>query len=1029
MHSERGATGDWGALVDFDILILGSVELRSDGHRDPLGSAKERLVLAALAIDAGQPVTLDALIHRLWDDNPPAKPRVSLHAYAARIRRRLRGPDGQDHLVQHTHTYTLDVEPERVDYHRYQHLAGQARALTDSGDDERALALLKEADATWRGEALAGLTGWWVENTRAALGEQHLAATLNRIDIEMRRGHFAELVAELTILVERHPTDETLVGHLMVASYGCGRQADALRAYEAARRRLRTELGTDPGEGLARLHRLILRRTPVDGLFTGKRPVAARPVPNNLPSHAELVGREAEMGLLHLPSSEGGVIALQAISGMGGVGKSLLALHAAHRLGKRFPDAQLMLDLRAHSPGAAPLAPEAALTALLRILGVPASGIPQELEELSSLWRTMLSTRRALIILDDAAGPEQLRPLLPGSSPSLIIITSRRRLAGLPGIRSIVLDVLPVDDATELFVRLVGAERAGDPHDVATIVRLCGQLPLALELAAGRLASRPSWTTAHLIQRLSRGEGRLGEFRDSYEEIARTFEMSYVALTVEQQSAFRSLSLHLGQEFGLHAATALTGLPPHASERVLEALLDSHLLQEPAPDRFRFHDLLGEYALTLARAEDTSDQRDRCVARLVDFYLHAADRADRLIYPRRHRLGIRHAADPFPIPPWSGAQEAKSWLAAERTALFTAEHHARTHGRPRTAARLAHALAGFLDSEGYWAEAERMHRHAVEYWRTSGESRPEARALIDLGSTLAHSGRYPEAVERAHQAMALARGAGDTTAEVEAIHLLGVIHWHRGQFEAALDMQHTVLELRRALGDRFQIARSQNNLGITHLFLGQHASSKVCFEDALKGFREVGDSQEESRALNNLSDLHLALGDRDSALRTLQRSLDISMAGGSRSDQAVIQLTLASAFEVPGDLDKALDLYRQALFSFRQLGDRRNECLALNGIGEAFQAAGRSNEAVVHHRGALDLASTIGAAHEQAQAMRCLGVAEAGLGNLRSGLAHLEAAVTLASEVHDPEEKRKSLDALARIRAHNGGTYHNRSLT
>ncbi|WP_369360023.1 BTAD domain-containing putative transcriptional regulator [Streptomyces sp. cg2] len=1002
--------------MDFDILILGSVELRAHEHRDRLGSAKERLVLAALAIDAGQPVSLDALAHHLWDDDPPSKPRVSLHAYAARIRRRLRGPDGLDHLIQHTHTYTLDVEPERVDYHRFQHLAAQARALTDSGDDERALALLKEADATWRGEALAGLRGWWADSTRAALGEQRLAATLNRIDIEMRRGHFAELVAELTTLVEHHPTDETLVGHLMVASYGCGRQADALRAYEAARRRLRNELGTDPGESLTRLHQLILRHAPVDDLFTGRRPTAARPVPNNLPSHAELVGREAEMALLLTPSSQGRVIALQAISGMGGVGKSLLALHAARQLGKDFPDGQLMLDLRAHSPGAEPLTPQAALVALLRILGVPASGIPQGLEELSSLWRTMLSTRRALIILDDVHSPEQVRPLLPGNSPSLIIITSRRRLSGLPGIRSIVLDVLPLDDATALFVRLVGAERANDPHDVATIVRLCGQLPLALELAAGRLASRPSWTTAHLIQRLSRGEGRLAEFHDSYEEIARTFEMSYVALTAAQQSAFRALSLHLSQEFGLHAATALTGLPLHKTERVLEALLDSHLLQEPAPDRFRFHDLLGEYALTLARTEDTPDQRDRSVTRLVDFYLHAVDHADRLIYPRRHRLGIRHSAEPSPLPRWSSVQEAKSWLAAERTALVAAERHARTHGHPRTAARLAHALAGFLDGEGYWTEGERMHQYAVEYWRTTEEPQPEARALIDRGSTLSHSAQYPQAVECAEQAVVLARSTGDTAAEVEAIHLLGVIHWHRGQLEAALRMQHTVLELRKDLGDRFQIARSQNNLGITHLFLGQHESSKENFEAALKGFREVGDSQEESRALNNLSDLHLALGDRDSALRTLQRSLDISMASGSRSDQAVIQLTLASALELPGDLDKALDLYRQALFSFRQLGDRRNECLALHGIGEAFRAAGRNNEAVVHHRGALDLANTIGAAHEQAQAMRCLGLAETGLGNLRTGTAHLEAAVTLATQLHDPEEKRKSLDALASIR-------------
>ncbi|OMI40123.1 AfsR/SARP family transcriptional regulator [Streptomyces sparsogenes] len=1016
--------------MDFEISILGPVELRTEGRPDPLGSAKIALMLAALALDVGKPVALDTLIEQLWDGDPPGKPRASLHSCAAKIRRRLPqadAPGSPSLLVQRAHTYTLAVDPEAVDWHRFNRLVAQARSLADSGDDAQALALLRQAEGLWRGEPLAGLGGLWAENVRATLLEGRLAATLTRIAIEFRRGCFAELVGELSALVARYPTDETLIRHLMVAGYGSGRQADALRTYDLARRRLKEELGADPGEALSRAHRLILNRAPVSELLTDHAPNAtatstgaATAAPNNLPGHAELVGRHEEMGtlqaVLQAPEDGGAVIALQTITGMGGVGKSLLALHAARRLAKRFPAGQLYIDLQAHSAGRHPLTPEAALTTLLRLLGVPATAVPHDLDELTSLWRTMLASRRAVIVLDDAAGPEQVRPLLPGSSSSLIIITSRRRLAGLPGVRPLFLDVLPTDDATALFRRLVGPERSQDANDVANIARLCGHLPLALELAAGRMVSRPSWTTSHLIQRLSRAHGRLNEIRDVYTDIARVFEMSYNTLTAEQQTVFRLLGLHLAPEFGPHSAAALTGLPLEETERIIESLLDAHLLSEPAPDRYRFHDLLGEYALTLTVAEDTEEDRDRAVQRLIDFHLNAAAQADRMIYPRRARLDLHLAPSPCPLPTWPDAQDAKRWLTAERTALVAAERHARTHHHPAQAAQFAHVLAGFLDAEGYWAEAQRMHDHAATHWRTTNNPRAEARALIDLSATLAHSARYPQAVDCARRALTLAQNLHDPTAEAEAVHLLGVLHWHLGRLDEALTFQREALEIRSRSGDQWQVARSQNNLGITLLHLASHLSAKDSFEAALKGFREVGDHREESHVLNNMSDLFLSTGDRESARQALENSLRISTATGSRSDQAVAQCNLANILNLPEDLEAALDLYRQALFSFRQLGDRRNESIALNSIGSAFHAAGRDHEAAVHHRSALALAKSIGAALEETQALRCLGLTELRLGDLQSASDHLEAALDLARRLRFPEEQRRALDTLTDIR-------------
>ncbi|MEU7239147.1 AfsR/SARP family transcriptional regulator [Streptomyces sparsogenes] len=1021
--------------MDFEISILGPVELRTEGRPDPLGSAKIALMLAALALDVGKPVALDTLIEQLWDGDPPGKPRASLHSCAAKIRRRLPqadAPGSPSPLVQRAHTYTLAVDPEAVDWHRFNRLAAQARSLSDSGDDAQALALLRQAEALWRGEPLAGLGGLWAENVRANLLEGRLAATLTRIAIEFRRGRFAELVGELSALVARYPTDETLIRHLMVAGYGSGRQADALRTYDLARRRLKEELGADPGEALSRAHRLILNRAPVSELFTDHAPTttagatttAPAAAPNNLPGHAELVGRHEEMralqAVLQAPDDGGAVIALQTITGMGGVGKSLLALHAARRLAKHFPAGQLYIDLQAHSAGRHPLTPEAALTTLLRHLGVPATAVPHDLDELTALWRTMLASRRAVIVLDDAAGPEQVRPLLPGSSSSLIIITSRRRLAGLPGVRPLFLDVLPTDDATALFRRLVGPERSEDANDVANIARLCGHLPLAIELAAGRMISRPSWTTSHLIQRLSRAHGRLNEIRDVYTDIARVFEVSYNTLTAEQQSVFRLLGLHLGPDFGPHSAAALTGLPLEETERIIDTLLDAHLLQEPAPDRYRFHDLLGEYALTLAVAEDTEEDREHAVQRLIDFHLNAAAQADRMIYPRRARLDLHLAPSPCPLPTWPDAQDAKRWLTAERTALVAAERHARTR-HPTQAAQFAHVLAGFLDAEGYWAEAQRMHDHAATHWRTTHNPRAEARALIALSAVHSHAGRYDQADETGRRALELARSTGDTEGEEEALNSLGTLQWHLGKLEAALAVHQELLELRRRTNDPWKVARSQMMVGIALLYLGDYPASYEAFQSALSAFRSIGDRRGESYTLNNLAELYLHTDDVDSARRALEKSLEISRAIGSRSDQAKIMATLASTLNSsPEKVDLALDLQRDALFTFRHLGDRRSECATLAGIGEALHTAGRLHEAAAHYTSSLELARSIGAALEKARALRSLGAVERQLGYGSSAADHLNASITLARTLHAVEEEARACDTLAELHAENG---------
>lgn len=997
-----------GVLVDVDILILGPVELRLDGHREMYGSAKDVQMLAALALDAGKPVPLETLVRRLWDDAPPRKPRTSLHSCAARIRARLEA--GQ--LPQEAHAYTLAVDPDVVDYHRYQRLTTQARSLAASGDDTQALALHQQAEALWRGEPLTGFTGLWAEQVRRSLAEQRLAAVLSRTGIELRMGHYAEVTGELSALVERHPTDETVARYFMTAAYGRGRQTDALRCYESLRRLLRED-GTEPGEALARTYRLILDGAPVRDLVGERAPGGAAPAPNNLPAHGELVGRAEELGLLQTPLS--GVIAFQSISGMAGVGKTHLALHTARRLARQYPAGLVHINLRAHSPDPHPLSPKTALTTLLRHFGVPGTAVPHDLDELTALWHTMLGTRRAIIILDDAADREQLDRLLPGTSPSLILITSRRRLTGLPGIRHVLLDVLPTAEAVSLFTKLVGSERATDTAEIATLVRLCGFLPLALELVAGRLNSRPTWTVSHLVERMSRGPGRLAEIRDGQSEIVSAFALSYDTLPDDQQTVFRLLSLHSGTDFDAHSGAALTGLPLGITERILESLLDSNLIQEPAPDRYTFHDLIGEFALTLVVSQDTESAREAALDRLAEFCLGAAAEADRLLHPRRPRLDLPFPPSPHTLPAWAGPAQANSWLAAEHTALTAAERHFRSRGRPAHAALLAHALAGFLDSEGHWEEAEEVHTHAVRHWRTTGDRAREAHALIDLADVQSHTGRYEEAEENAQRALTVAREAGDSAGEAEALRTRGLLYWNLGRLDDSLRIQQEALSVSLNSGEPLRIATAQNNVGIALLQVGNHAGASTFFREALFGFIRANSVRGEAQALNNLGDLHLRMGEIDSARHSFNRAYEILLKVGTLSEQATAQMNKANMMRIPAELKEALALYRRGLSTFRRIRDRRTESVTLHAIGTALHKAGQYTEASAHHTAALNLAQTIGAAQQEAQALRGLGMAELRSGRHTVASGQLTAALSVARRIHATEEVAWSHSALAEL--------------
>jgi tetratricopeptide (TPR) repeat protein/DNA-binding SARP family transcriptional activator len=1029
-------------LVDFEIRLSGSVEIRAASRRSDLGSTKTRTALACLAWDAGRTVSVDALIHRIWDDHPPGKPREALHVHISRIRSSLRIAGGDaPAIVSRTNSYSLEVDPDRVDLRCYTGCVERARSLGERGDEEAALRQLDRADALWHGEPLAGITGSWAEHLRASVEETGLAAAMTRAEILLRGGRFTDAVPVLLPLAEAHPVDEALAERLAIALYGSNRTAEATRLLQRTRQRVVRDIGLDAGRGLHRVHQGILAGTPAEELFprAGARArggvgvgvgagekASHRPprrVPDNLPRDVPWAGRRDEVRRLTAALCEGqgssDVVTVEAIHGMGGVGKSSLAVHLAHRLRDRFPDGRIFLHLGGYADDRTPPTATRALTELLRLVGMASKELPRELDELVALWRSVTHDRRMLVILDDATSSDQIRPLLPGSSPTAVIVTSRRRLPGLPGVRPVSLDVLPAEDAAVLFAQRLGRERDTDPADVAEIVRICGYLPLAIEIAASRLLARPSWATSDLLRQLSGTGGHLAQLRDVDRTLTHVFAVSHDALNAEQQLVFRRIGLHVGVEFRPPAIAALTGFSLETAERVLEELLAHYLVTEPVPLRFAMHDLLRDYARSLIEAGggDSDDDVRQAGQRLVDHYIRTADRADRLAYPFRSRtdLDVGDSAT-RPSAEIVDSQSAEQWLIAESANLLDTLDWLEKHGTERQLALSVHVLAGFLDMEGHLVEAEPLLRRAAAHWSAAGDSVARARALLDLCAVYTHGSRYDEAIAAGREARDIARCLGDRELEGECVHQISISLWQTGQYTLARSLQKESLNSLLQTGNRLRIARCRNLLGITHLHLAENDEALACFTSALADFTAIESERGRYSALNNLAEVSKKTGHPEDAETAYRQAMVVADRMGNPRDKATIRMNIASVMDELGRTDEALTVYGMALPILRDVGDRRAEAIALTRIGRAHRAAGRVDEALRHHVAALDVARAIHAAGEEVDVLFDLALAERDAGLVAQAMAHLEESLAVSRNVSAPVEEARAAAALSALR-------------
>ena len=1006
-----------------EFRVLGPTELWSAGQQRDLGSARERGVLAILLLMPRTIVPVDALIDRLWDTRPPPKARESLSVYVARLRASLRQAVGDGvRLAGRANGYVLDVDPEWVDLHQFRRLRRQADALAESGDYDRAALLLREADGLWRGQALAGVRGDWVARMRDSLEEERRAAILERVECELELGRHADLIGELRGLLARYPLDETLIAHQMTALYWNGRPADALSLYRETRSLLVDEQGTEPGPVLSELHQRILRRDPQLAVRLAGRHPRRMSQPDTLPPEtAEFVGRSEELALL--AGEHGDAPPISLIEGMPGVGKTTLAVHAARMVAEQYPDGMFYLNLHSHDPGSPSLDSAEALHRLLQMLNVPATQIPDAVGERAALWRAQLSRRRAVVILDDAARLDQIRPLLPVRGESLILITARRRLVDVEGARVLTLDVLSIDDAVALFTRIAGPGMARDSEEVTTAVGLCGRLPLAIQLTAGRLAQGYPLRLADLVEELSQPPARLGGAGPASPEVMSAFDFSYRALEPDHQRFFRRLGMSPCPDVGLAGAAALAGSTLVEAEKALTALLDHHLLTRAPAGQFRFHGLIRGYAELRAAHDDPAPERRQAVGRLLDYYLSTADQADRALHPFRHRMPAPVTSPPTASPALRTQEDAATWLELEWRNVLQAAQHAGRHEWKRQCADLIHLLAGFVDVKGYWAEALAAHTLALQASRDLADPARIARASLELSVVSQQTGRHGATLALAEDAAAIYQSLADRHGLADALDQIGLVNQRAARSREALAYFDEARTLYSDAGDSHGVVGTLSHSGIACWHLGRYPEAMGHLRQVLLLYRDVGDRRGEAKTLNNLGKMQLHCGYHRDALDSFQASLEIFGEIGGAQNQAILYHNIGIVYRYKGSYEQALAACRRALMIYRDIGDLPDEADVLRDIGAIYQSAECYDEALIHYQQARLIAEEIGNLSEQVTAFRGIADVHRGSGRYSEASDQYHAALSLARQIGDPYEEAKILEGIAEATLSTRGPY------
>ncbi|MFD9886172.1 BTAD domain-containing putative transcriptional regulator [Streptomyces alboflavus] len=1004
--------------------LLGPVRAWRGERALDLGAPRQRSVAAVLLLGGGRPVARDQLVRAVWGEPAPAYAVPQLQKYVSALRRVLeperspRAPSGV--LNWSAGGYVLDVGPDGVDAAAFERGVGRGRTARARGDANGAAEELRAALALWDGPdtlALSDVTSGFLDTERDRLAELRAAALEERVRADLDLGRHQEVVPELMRLVGDFPLRERFAALLMLALYRCGRQGDALGVYRRTRRGLREELGVDPGAEVQELHGRILTSAPsldldldqpgVTGSAHGpgagvtdgdgpSEPAGARAIeglrqlPMDIP---EFTGREAELRELVGETTDMGTgVVVAVIEGMAGVGKTRLAVRAAHQLVAQghFADAQLWADLKGFSPDRPPADPAHVLEDFLRLLGVPGDLVPDQVEARAALYRDRLAGRRALVVLDDAADEEQVRPLLPGTGSCLLLITSRRVLGGLDGARTTRLAPFSPKEATALIDRVTERERPwtgppdhpganspqvpGPDDALLRIAELCGHLPLAVALAGRRLRTRPSWSTTDLARRLEADAGRLRQLAVGGRTVDAPFALSYESLPEPRRRAFRLLALHPGTDCTPESAAALLGTDRDTAEDLLEALLDEHLLQSFAHGRYRHHDLLRLYAHGRTHAEDTEETRTAAVLRLARWYCDAAEEARRRLEPWRsaaddgRRLVVPTGPGPAP------AAAALEWLERERANLTAVTEEAARRDWHDCTWRLAAATHSFLGLHAYGTDSLAGLRLGLEAALRSGDLARQARSARDIGVVYDGLGRHDEAAEQHLRALALSEEAGDAHGVAEARCALGRTHGARGRHRESAEQHRLALSAFRATDDRHGEACSLAGLSLANWFTGRtHHRSAAQHRRALTLFQRLGDVRRHAVELSNLGLAHWAFGNYGECARRHRSALALFEEISDRRGQALAHGGIGLAELHLGRPERAREHCLRALAAFRDVCDRQGEAALLQRLGYVHWVTGQYGRGEAELREALDLCAGTGNRNTEAWTLTSLG--------------------------------------------------------
>lgn len=964
--------------------------------------------MAILLMSPNQAVSVDEISYRIWGEHPPAEYPKTIDRYVTRIRGRLRRLFGDRvKLRRKQGTYTLEVDPEAVDVCRFHQLRDEASDAERRNALERAIELYRAAESLCGGDPLAGLPGAWARRVAQELREKLFRIRRARIALELRLGRYNQALDELPGLVERHPDDQALAGYLMRALAATGRQAEALAVYRRTRAYFTENFGIEPDQELFELHQRILdggigRRSPGD-----RRDV---PGPSTLPEDIpHFVGRKNELEQIATVRADRQGGGLVVIEGMPGVGKTALAVHAAHRLAAGYPDARLYLDMQAHDPERPPLDPRTALAELLAMLGIPRRDIPGTLDERAALWRRWMADLRALVILDDADGLEHVLPLLPADPerwPGLVLVTTRSRTELIPGMRRIPLNVLPDGDAATLWAQLTGEKQ--EQSASGRLRRLCAGLPLAMT----ELARRPASATDYAAAR-------------RFPQVQQAVWCSYRRLTAEQQRAFRRLGLFPGDDMSADVVSVLIDSSPDVALAQVAALRQHHLLDEGASGRFRFHPLIRAIAQELARSTDPERDRRGTGTRLLHHYLQTAEAADRAMFQHRRRRNVPALAHRLPAPTPAAARE---WFDAEWRNLLKAALHAAEHEWQTECAQLMHLLAEYLDFRQLYTHAAAGHERAVRACRDIGDQYAMATASLDLAFARYRTAYYAEAMHHAMEAQRIYEALGCRGEQAQCLELLGLAHWERDTRREAFALWGEAAHAYQEVGDRKGLADVLRHQAMARWSNGKYEESDRLCDEALRIYREIGDRFGEMKTLNNKGHIAQSRDRHRDADRLYRQAAAIYKETTGQENHAILDHNQGDLHKYKKRFETALEYYERALAAYELAGNRRYQADVRNAMGEtyleleAYPETERLTTALDHFLRAKAMAEHIGCRSELARAL-------AGIAAVRREYADYVAAQSwygeardLARAIDDPRLEAQIMDGLARTQQAQGAS-------